>query len=36
MHLALDNNITENKSVLDDVDQQLIAAIQNGLPINRV
>ena len=34
MQLALNNNITEITSVLDDVDQQLIATIQNGLPIS--
>ena len=34
MQLALDNNIAEKTFVLDDVDQQLIATIQNGLPIS--
>jgi DNA-binding Lrp family transcriptional regulator len=34
MNLAMDNNITTNVSVLDDADQQLIATIQNGLPIS--
>ena len=34
MQLALDNNITGKMSVLDDVDRQLIAMIQNGLPIS--
>ncbi len=34
MQLALDNNGGENMSVLNEADQQLIAAIQNGLPIS--
>ena len=34
MQLALDNNITKKISVLDSADQQLIATIQNGLPIS--
>lgn len=34
MQLVPENNITDNKSVLDVADQQLIAMIQNGLPIS--
>ena len=34
MQLVLDNNITDKISVLDIADQQLLAKIQNGLPIS--
>jgi siroheme decarboxylase len=34
MQLARDNSVTGLMSVLDDVDKQLIAMIQNGLPIS--
>lgn len=34
MKLALDNNNAREISVLDDADQELIATIQNGLPIS--
>lgn len=34
MQLALNNQIMEKLSVLDDVDQQLVAMIQNGLAIS--
>lgn len=34
MKLAINNNDVTNVSVLDDINQELIATIQNGLPIS--